>query len=138
MFFYPVTVLRFNSQAPSFPQSIKTPPSFQVLMRTWQPNRTQAEQAAPGLLSAIQIFLKTHSKHRLRELELVLVNAAMMEIYFIRLLCWPIQTMQLSRCGASRKNVPWCLVQRTQHKELNHADFHQHGRRQRHAGDTPF
>lgn len=63
------------------------------------PNRTQAEQAAPGLLSAIQIFLKTHNKQRLRELELVLVNAAMMGICFIRLLCWPIQTMQLSRCG---------------------------------------
>lgn len=38
--------------------------------------------------------------------------------------------------------MPWCLVQHTHStkafKECNYADFHRHGRRQSHAGDTPL
>lgn len=107
---------RFPSQAPSFPQYIKTPPSFQLLAWTWQRNRSQAEQAAPRLLSAIQppptflFFLKTHNKHWLRELALILVSAEMMEIYFTHrcagLAVRPIQRMQLSRCRAPHETCP--------------------------------
>lgn len=116
--FYLFTLLQFNSQAPQY---IQTPPPSQPLARTWQRSRSQAEQAAPRLLSAIQTFLKTHNKHRLRELALILVNSETMEIYLIHLRAGlalrPFAShdavIALQGFGG---NASWCLVWQTQHK----------------------
>lgn len=141
--FSPLTLLRFHSRAPSFAQYIKTPPSIQLLTQTWQRSRAQAEQAAPSLLSAIQTFLKTHNKHRLRELALVLVEALkrwrfIPSVFVLALRSDHSNAAAIALQGSAVEHAPVSGTTHTAQRLLPNGIMQRHGRRHRRAGDAPL